>query len=68
MTDDQPTKAEAKAQRKRKAMLRDLKGWALSREGMNDPTSRAKLEAMAEKADASLKAMETPKAKGTGDS
>lgn len=68
MTDDQPTKVEAKAQRKRKAMLRDLKGWALSREGMNDPASRAKLEAIAEKADSSLKAMETPKAKGTGDS
>lgn len=63
MTDDKPTRAEAKAQRQRKSLLRDLKGWALSREGMNDPATRTKLEAMAEKADASLKAIDAPKPK-----
>lgn len=63
MTDDKPTRAEAKAQRQRKSMLRDLKGWALSREGMNDPATRAKLEALAEKADAGMKAIDTPKSK-----
>ena len=60
MTDGKPTRAEAKAQRRRKALLRDVKGWALSREGMNEPASRARLEAMADKADESIRRIDGP--------
>ncbi len=43
---------------RRAALLRDMKAWALSRSGMDDPEARPALMRMAAKADERLKAID----------